>query len=275
MLFLLKCSRSKNIGLDDVRKMVIETLKPAVEGAEELAVILHDRTQGNPLFVRALLSFLYESKLIWLDKDRNCWQWTLDRNGGADLPENVAELIMRKLRLLDRDSRDLFSLAACLGNRFDLATMGIVSGRDPSECRALLFSDLARTLLLPMYEGDCDSPGGNHQDHTECAFLHDSVQQAAYTLIGTDDLPKIQLGIGRLLLESLNLEQLDLRLFEVVNGLNAGFNLIQDHNEQVKVSALNLRAARKAYTSAAYRSALQFYRSADRFVEKSGSSDLP
>jgi len=257
--------------LDDIRTMVIETLKPAVESADELAVVLHDRTQGNPLFVRALLNFLYESKLIWFDEAEDCWRWHIDRNEGAKLPENVADLFMRKLRLLGRDSRNLFSLAACLGNRFDLATVSIVSGRDASECRALLFSDLARTLLLPMYEGDCDSPGEDHQDHTEFAFLHDSVQQAAYTLIETDELPKIQLGIGRLLLERLNMEQLDLRLFEVVNGLNAGFNLIQDHNEQVKVSALNIRAARKAYTSAAYRSALQLYRSADRFLEQSAS----
>ncbi len=105
-------------------------------------------------------------------------------------------------------------------------------------------------------------------------FLHDRIQQAAYSLIEPAELPGILLKIGRMLLASLHPEQLAERLFEVVNDLNAGSVLIQDDTEQVKVVALNVRAARKAYAALAYRSALQYYRAADRFLETPGFVEL-
>ncbi len=105
-------------------------------------------------------------------------------------------------------------------------------------------------------------------------FLHDRIQQAAYSLIEPEELPSILLKIGRMLLASLHPEQLAERLFEVVNDLNGGSVLIQDGTEQVKVVELNVRAARKAYAALAYRSALQFYRAANRFLEAPGFVEL-
>jgi diguanylate cyclase (GGDEF)-like protein/PAS domain S-box-containing protein len=72
------------------------------------------------------------------------------------------------------------------------------------------------------------------------------------------------------LLANLQPNQLAEQLFEVVINLNAGCHLIEDAAEQVKLVELNLTAARKAYAATAYRSALQFYRAASRFLETPG-----
>jgi PAS domain S-box-containing protein len=263
----------KNITVGDVREMVTDTLRPAAEDVEGLAAIIHGKTLGNPFFVRSFLIFLHEFNLIRLDKTRNCWQWRIEKNEGAGLPGNVLDLFVLKLRSLDSDSRNLLSLAACLGNRFDLETLSIISGRDPEECLALLFSGKAKTLLLPFDGGTSNSPAEEIRVPEIYTFLHDRVQQAAYTLIEPAELPDILLKIGRMLLTSLHPEQLDERLFEVVSDLNAGFNLIADYTEQVKVVELNMTAARKAYAAAAYSSALQFYRAANRFFEKPGFAE--
>lgn len=263
----------KDITLDDVKQIVADTLKPAVEDGEGLAAVIHGKTLGNPFFVRSLLGFLHEIDLIRFDKARNCWQWRMDKIGGTDLPANLVELFMMKFRRIGSDTRNLFSLAACLGNRFDLETLSVISGRPPRECLALLFSDPAKRFLLPFDGGENNIPADDLRTAGTCTFLHDRVQQAAYALIEPAELPKILLKIGRLSLNSLRLEQLDKRLFKVVNDLNAGYNLIQDSAEQLKVLELNITAARKAYTSAAYRSALQFYHSADRFLEKPGFAE--
>jgi PAS domain S-box-containing protein len=259
----------KNISADDVQMIVAAMLKPFVEDIAELAAIIHGKTLGNPFFVQSFLGFLHEFNLIRFDNVKNSWRWRIDKISEADLPGNLLDLFVLKLGRLNADCRNLFSLAACLGNRFDLETLSIISGRQPGECLTLLFSDQARTMLMPS-----DSVGIARQqeypDVSRVSFLHDQVQQAAYTLIDPAELPYILLKIGRMLLAGLSREELAQRLFEVAGDFDAAYHLIQDTTEQVKVVELNITAARKAYAAAAYRSALQFYRSASRFFEQPG-----
>ena len=252
-----------NIAVDDVREMVADTLKPAAEDVDSLTRIIHGKTLGNPFFVRSFLLFLHESDAIGFDKEANRWRWRMD--AGADLPSDVVELFALKLRRLDAESRELFSLAACLGHRFEVETLSIVSGLDVEKCLNLLTSPKARDIFL-MPDAGADSSGSSRDSH-HCAFLHDRLQQAAYMLIEPDERPHILLKIGRLLLSSLHPEQLAERLFEVVNDLNAGCGLLQDTAERVRVVELNMAAARKAYDATAYSAALIYYRAAARFLE--------
>lgn len=265
--------RVKNITVNDVAEIVAETFKPAVNDAERLASLIHARTFGNPFFLRSFFNYLNEFNLIGFDTLRNCWQWSMDRIDGESLPTNVVELFAMRLLRLDNDSRNLFSLAACLGNRFDLKTLSTISGRNPSDCLAILFSRKAKEMFLRLESTGIDPSSKKLPGSVRCAFQHDQIQQAAYNLIEPVELPHILLKIGRMLLNSLNPEQLSERLFEVVNDLNAGVNLIQDIPEQVKLVELNIIAARKAYIGTAYRSALQFYRAANRIMEISGLAD--
>jgi predicted ATPase/signal transduction histidine kinase/CheY-like chemotaxis protein len=269
----VKVLHVNDISSNDVLEIVSETLKPATEDLEGLATVIHRKTLGNPFFVRSFLSFLHEFHLLWFDKDKNCWQWRIDKTGRVDMPDNLVELFVMKIRRLDAESQNLFSLAACLGNRFDLETLSIISGRPSGECMAMLFADQAKTLLLPFYDGRSNKTEKDIRTPETCMFLHDRVQQAAYTLIEPTELSHILLKIGRLLLASLKPEQLSERLFEVVGDLNAGYALVNDEAEQLKIIGLNITAARKAYAATAYRSALQFYRLANRFLERPGFAE--
>ncbi len=262
----------KNISAEDVQKIVFDSLSPSAIDAKELSAIIYQKTEGNPFFVRSFLNYLSEFDIIRFDNTAKVWSWRKDLTQEVDLPDNVVELFAMKLRRLDPESRNLFFLAACLGNRFELETLCIISDRSSEECLTLLWGNRAKTLLLPNNNiANARYSEDNHIPKT-FAFLHDKVQQAAFSLIDSDELPGIQLKIGRLLLARLHPDQLDERLFEVMNDLNAGSHLIDDVSEQMKVVELNLVAARKAYTGTAYLSALGFYHAAARFIEKPGFS---
>ncbi len=263
-----------NIAAADVRQFLSDTLKPAVDDVEGLAAIIHGQTMGNPFFVRSFFDFLFESNRIWFDLLRNGWRWRAELMRGSDLPGHVVELFVLKLRRLDRDSQELFSLAACLGNRFDLGTLSLISGRDQGECMARLFADQARSLLLPLDDGGRHETAAEQRVPKVFAFLHDRVQQAAYSLIEPAQLPIILLRIGRLLLASLPPEALAERLYEIAGDLNAGRHLMTETAERVNALELNLAAARKAYAETAYRSALQYFRAADGFLEIPGLAEL-
>jgi predicted ATPase len=82
-------------------------------------------------------------------------------------------------------------------------------------------------------------------------FLHDRIQQAAYTLIPEEHRAEVHLRIGRVLLASMTPDDLAEHLFDVANQLNRGAARLIDRNEKAQVATIDLRAGRKAKASAA------------------------
>ncbi len=256
-----------NLSIADVKAMVTDTLQPVIENMSGLVALIYSKTSGNPFFVWSLLGFLNEIQQLWYDEEHSRWQWHMDSREEAKLPVTVAELFVLKLRRFDQVVRDILCLAACLGNRFYLEPLSLVSGRDADTCRALLQSDELREIVLPPREGATKAQPDDLQGYS---FRHDKLQQAAYMLIDPTDLPARRLAIGWLMLDRHVAGNLATSLFEIVNNLNAGYDLLDNRSDQFRVFEINLRAARKSFSDTAYCSALQLYRMAARFFEKPG-----
>ncbi|MEH2049758.1 AAA family ATPase [Nostoc sp.] len=89
-------------------------------------------------------------------------------------------------------------------------------------------------------------------------FLHDRVQQAAYSLIPEEQKQATHLKIGQLLLKNTTLAQQDEKLFEIVNQFNIGKNLISERSQQTELAQLNLQAGRKARAATAYTASFEY-----------------
>jgi PAS domain S-box-containing protein len=89
-------------------------------------------------------------------------------------------------------------------------------------------------------------------------FLHDRVQEAAYSLIPEGACAETHLRIGRLLAARIPPERHDEAAFEIVNQLNRGSDLITSVEERKRLVALNLVAGKRAKSSTAYASALSY-----------------
>ena len=269
----IKELKVKNITQNSVVGILKDTLLPTIENASHLAEIIYNKTEGNPFFVKSLIIFLFDFKLLWFDDGLKCWKWKIDEEKDNNLPDNVVDLFIQKLHSINKDVSSLFSLAACLGNRFNIENLSIISGRSVSDCLKIFSSDQAKEMILPLPMG---IPNSSKEDRTGFEifmFQHDRLQQAAFSLIKEGDLPHILLKIGKLLLSKLSPEQINDRLFEIVNNLNAGFELIDNTNVRIQLVELNMKAARKAYTATAYSAALQYYTSANRVLELHGFLD--
>ena len=90
---------------------------------------------------------------------------------------------------------------------------------------------------------------------TKYEFVHDKVQEACYEMIPEQQLPETRLRIGRKLKQFST--QNDEVLFEICNHICAGQNLLRD-DERSEMAVLNLNAARKAMTRAAFEYAHQY-----------------
>ena len=91
-------------------------------------------------------------------------------------------------------------------------------------------------------------------------FLHDRVQEAAYSLIPKELRAEAHLRIGMLLADHTPPAKRDEAIFEIVNQLNRGSHLIASVEERERVADLNLIAGRRAKISTAYDSALRYLR---------------
>jgi predicted ATPase/signal transduction histidine kinase/CheY-like chemotaxis protein len=235
-----------------ISQLIADTLHSDASSVKPLAELIVHKTGGNPFFVYEFLKTLYTENLITFDFERHGWQWDISNIEAKGITDNVVELMIGKLKKLPPVTQQVLHLAACVGADFDLNTLSIISEKSTSEVSKDLTASIQSGLILPTSELDEELL---IQDYK---FLHDRVQQAAYSLIDEKHKQETHLKIGRLLLKKFENNELEERIFDIVNHLNQGRSLLGDKWEKKQLARLNLIAGRKAKFSTAYQPALVY-----------------
>ncbi len=229
----------------DLRLLAADTLRRAPDEVEELTRLIEEKTGGNPFFVSQMLKELHARGVFRLSCETGSWLWDMDGIRAMELSDNVVDLMAGRIGRMDARTRQALTLAACIGNRFELSVLAAVREQSVKETSESLWEALRTGLLLPA--------------GSMFRFLHDRVQQAAYSLIPQEELAPLHLRIGRLLLRHVGQTQLDDAIFDVVSHFNAALELIADQDERMTLFDLNMRAGRKAKASTAYEPALRHF----------------
>ncbi|MDJ0838682.1 MAG: AAA family ATPase [Acidobacteriota bacterium] len=240
---------------EDAGLWIADTLRlepPEVAGLRDL---VFDKTGGYPLFMGRFMENLYEQGLLYIEEEENRWGW--DETGilAMDFADNRVGMILDRFQNHKRETRDAVSLAACLGNRFDLDELSLVMDCSPLETYHALLPALQDDLVLPLsgleiHERD------NALVIRFFKFSHDRIQQAARQLIPEKELPEVQYRIGSILARHVGEEHKD--FFKIVDLLNQGRTLIHEIEERKRLVRLNLSAGQQAMRSAAYERALNY-----------------
>jgi PAS domain S-box-containing protein len=242
------------LGLDDVGRLVANALHCEPERARPLAQLVHEKTGGNPFFAIQFFTALAEEGLLAFDPVAPSWQWDIDRIRAKSYTDNVVDLMAGKLKRFSATTQKALQQLACLGNVAEVATLALVQGETEEAMHAALWEAVRAGLVF-------------HQEST-CKFLHDRIQQAAYSLIPDEHRADIHLRIGRVLLASMTADQLAEHLFDVANQLNRGAGRLIDRDEKAQVATIDLRAGRKAKSSAAYASARAYFAAGMALLEE-------
>jgi len=261
----------------DVLRMVADALRTDLAGAEPLARVIQEKTLGNPFFIDQFLQTLYDEGMIAYDAEARTFRYDLAAIGSAAITENVAELLAAKLEKLPQVSRDGLRLAAAIGNRFDLETLALISGRTMPAVSAALQPALVQGLILPVSGLEALDPGSLDAPlvYRHFEFLHDRVQQAAYATISAAERPALHLAIGRALVKERDAALREARLFDIVHHMILGLALIEDSDEKRRLAQDCLNAGQKAKKSTAYSLAVRFYRTAVGLLGEPGWRDRP
>src|SRR5271165_5160985 len=229
------------LSLADVNQLLRDTLRCELVHAEPLAELVHEKTGGNPFFAIQFLTTLAEEYLLEFDAREAVWRWDVNRIRAKGFTDNVAELMVAKLKRLPDITQEALRQLACLGHSAEITSLAIVQGKSEKELHSDLWEAARGGFVLRQGES--------------YKFVHDRVQEAAYALIPEELRAQFHLSVGRLMIAKMTPEQIADKIFDIVNQLNSGLALISDPDEKERVAELNLKAGRKAKASTAYASA--------------------
>ncbi len=247
------------LSLADMNQLVADTLICDRTLAQPLTELVYQKTKGNPFFSTQFLKALYEDGQIIFDWDVRHWQCDVARSRLTHASD-VVEFMAAQLQKLPKETQDVLKLAACIGAQFDLETLAVVSEELPEQTASALWKALQEGLILLITEGydliqiDAQSNAQSVANRTY-RFLHDRVQQAAYSLIPDDQKQATHLKIGQLMLQNSSDIEREEKLFDIVGHLNQGIELINQLSEREALVKLNLEAGGKARSSTAYAAA--------------------
>ncbi len=230
---------------EHVGQLIADALRCTPQHAERLTQLVHEKTEGNPFFVIQFLYALAEEQLLAFDHGAPlALDGDLGRIRAKGYTDNVVDLMVGKLTRLPADTQRALQLLACLGNVAEIAMLSIVLGTAAEQVEAALWEAVRQELVERL--------DGTYR------FIHDRVQEAAYSLIPEASHAADHLRIGRLLVAHTPPAQLEEAIFEIVSQLNRGATLVTAREEREKLAAFNLIAGRRAKASTAYASAFSY-----------------
>ncbi|MGZ3775522.1 MAG: AAA family ATPase [Pseudobdellovibrionaceae bacterium] len=245
---------------EHTHEMVSYILDSPLEETEILANFISDLTEGNPLFVSEILSYLYnENLLYYVDEDKQ-WRWNMEKIRSSNMPSSVVLLFSAKIQKLPAETIRLLEYCACMGNLFTPDVIALVKGISLLETFETLKPALGQGLLM--------------ENKDQLQFVHDKVQEATLAAIPSEKRRLIHFEIGQLMFaqvadrfvaDSSQLESLD-ELFTITSHINLGRKPVLTKEEQYQISTLNFHAGNKALDSLATEAANEYYKNSLNFL---------
>jgi PAS domain S-box-containing protein len=239
------------LGREHVGQLTADALRTTRDEVAPLAQLVHAKTAGNPFFVLQFLHVLADEGLLAFDSEVHP-RWDVERIQAKRYTDNVADLMVARLERLPVRTHAALRELACLGNVAAVATLAVAMGLPQEQIHILLWEAVKLELV--------------NRTPDAYKFVHDRVQEAAYSGIPESLRSRAHLRIGRIL--ASNGEGSDTSIFDIVNHLNKGAELITSVRERVELAQFNLVAGKRAQASTAYSSALTYLASGAAMLPK-------
>jgi predicted ATPase/serine phosphatase RsbU (regulator of sigma subunit)/GAF domain-containing protein/tRNA A-37 threonylcarbamoyl transferase component Bud32 len=245
---------------DSVTELIAETLHQSNEHIEELAGIVFHKAEGNPFFTRELLDGLFQQELIFFDHQSGQWSSDLARIRQFQAADNVIKFMIERLDRLSNEALQALKIASCIGSSFELTELAEILAKSTFHLSQILESAVKSGILIPLtdnYRFSRLCEVNDREINVVYRFQHDKVQQAAYSLIPVEEKHLTHLQIARMLCRDGKYQA---SFLELARHYNTAYHLLSEDAEIKQLIMINLEAARKVKSSAAYEQADEYLR---------------
>ena len=241
---------------NEVNRLICDTLQLSNQQAAKLSRYVFGRTQGNPFYVTQLLKTLHQDGQLFFNFTTREWRYDLSNCSNKVTDHQLVDMVVSRINRLPSSTKNILQFAASIGTRFDTKMLAKVIQTTETEIKQQLYPAIESGLVIARntwsdYDKELVCPISSYE------FLHDRVQQGAYDLVPEKTRQQHHLQIGRSLLEKLNYEEQQEKLFEIANQFNAGVDQLTNES-RLEISNLCLMAAQKARKATAFDSAVHY-----------------
>jgi predicted ATPase/GAF domain-containing protein len=247
----------KPLTLNDSNEILSETFSCSKIESSGLAELIHSKTIGNPFFINQLLDYLYSKKYIRLDEKEFKWEWELSDISSLAVTEDIATVIIEKIKDISPQTMEALMFASCLGNLFSLDSLHFITQTSKQKLHDLLWEAIKENIIEPLEKDYKFVPEYYEENKTNVKFkfTHDRIQQALYNRAE----PKLreELNFHAAEFEMANPGEAE-NVFITANHLLASGKLLEKSQNKKAAAAILLEAGQKAFASAAYEASFVF-----------------
>ncbi|WP_156318573.1 ATP-binding sensor histidine kinase [Rhizobium sp. AAP43] len=161
------------LSLQSTREMLETIFSDAPDGLADLAETLHEKTGGNPFYLRRLLQALVQDGVVYFSPGQRAWLCQVEDVARYPASENIISFVTARLEKEGVEALRLLQTMACMGPEAEKAVIASALSLS-AEGLARLAAPLARSGFVVL------SPA-------KLSFAHDRIQEAAYSLLDTEE----------------------------------------------------------------------------------------
>lgn len=236
-----------NLDIGSINKLLAHVFNQDSINITKLASIVHNKTGGNPFYIKIFIKSLIDTNTISFHK--GTWVYSIKEVSSYSKTHNMTEILKSKFDSLSAVEISYLKYLSILGNRFNLSiTLDLMQ-----------YFGFKNTLLKSLIRH------GFIEVHQQLyLFAHDTIQEHIVTSIDPTKKSKIHLNIG-LYLEK-NYTQDSCYSIAIITGhLNLAYPL---HNYPQRILTLNIKALKEMLLSNSHIAALNRIRWMDENLIK-------
>lgn len=214
----------------------------------ELAQLIHEKTHGNPLFIREFFRQAVEDGLVFYSKDPLKWHYDQTALKARQYTDNVASIVVKQLERMPESARQLLGCLACLGSNGDLALISQILGMSVLKVQERLAPAISAKFITLTFD--------------EYAFSHNRVHDAAFSLISFKQKLRLHQQAACLLAESARRAEGNETLFRAVHHITLMCDVPLTSMQSKNYYQLSFMAAQQAKRAGDYTSALRYLQTA-------------
>ena len=252
----------RNMSPEELTEFIANVLRLEPGETMDLAKVVHEKTLGNPFFSLQFLDALQRRKMLFFSFASVKWEWVDPERIRSDttISGNVVDLVANKIKNLPPDVQSCLELASCLSSTIYVPLLAqIMEG-----VGTWSYGEIIKQLEIARHEGLVQLLKGG-DDGVKYKFVHDRIQQAAYSLVdeGTER-DTLHFRIGHQLLRILTLSAAhwnarhDRVQFLAADQLYRGQSCISSEADWVGLARISLMAGKKAIELSAFIPATQY-----------------
>ena len=185
-----------NLSENDVNACISERLHLPLRLTRSLSEIVYKKTNGgNAFFVSQFLSSLANQGLLTFSYQLIRWEWDEAVVEATTISTDVLKVMVENIHSLSQGAQDILKNASCIGGTFSIETLDAISDPLNMQGQEILSVTLKRLVNRGLLR--------KLRSESLYKFVHDRIQQAAYSLVPPQERGTLHIMIGRFFIQKL------------------------------------------------------------------------